>query len=185
MKIKHWKLFWDYEKEEKWLNEKAAKGLAMVSYAVPGRYTFEECQPGEYAYRIELLEHGASNPESLRYIRFIEEQGVEHVDTYLNWVYFRKPADSGPFEIYSDLDARLKHYRRVARLYLTIACIELCLASSQIGIFHTSLMNGSKLWIVSVVTWSIVLTFTLICFWLWRRYCSKIKQITCERALHE
>ncbi len=30
---------WEYEKEEKWLNEMAAKGLALVDYSV-FRYSF-------------------------------------------------------------------------------------------------------------------------------------------------
>jgi len=32
MTTKLWKAFWDYEKEEAWLNEMSAKGLALTSY---------------------------------------------------------------------------------------------------------------------------------------------------------
>jgi len=185
MKTKRWRLFIDYEKEEKWLNAMAAKGLALISYGLFNWYIFEECQPGEYIYRIELLENRARSLESLQYIRFMEGQGVECVDTYLNWVYFRKRTASGPFEIYSDLDARLKHCQRVSRLYLTFGFLELCLGCSQIGMFHSSLENGSKMWIFSVVVWSIVMTLSLVFFWLWRRYSSKAKQMMRERMVHE
>ncbi len=43
------KLFfiWDFDKEEKWLNQMAAKGLALVSVGFC-KYEFEDCIPGEY-----------------------------------------------------------------------------------------------------------------------------------------
>ena len=56
------KLFMDYEKEEKWLNDMSAKGLQLVHYSFP-RYTFEEGEPGEYTYRIQLLENIPSHLE--------------------------------------------------------------------------------------------------------------------------
>lgn len=38
--------FWDFQKEEDWLNDMASIGLALV--AVDGaRYTFEQSEPGE------------------------------------------------------------------------------------------------------------------------------------------
>ena len=47
---------WEFEKEEKWLNEMSAKGLALVDYSWC-RYSFEENEPGEYTNKIQLLEH--------------------------------------------------------------------------------------------------------------------------------
>jgi len=61
MTTKVWKAFLDYEKEEKWLNEMVAKGFAMTAYSWC-HYTFENCVPGEYIYRIELLEHSVNHP---------------------------------------------------------------------------------------------------------------------------
>lgn len=46
------KLFWvwQFDNEENWLNEMAAKGLALVGVGFC-RYEFEECTPGEYNVR--------------------------------------------------------------------------------------------------------------------------------------
>ena len=56
---------WDFDREEDWLNAWAARGWALVD--VCGfRYVFEESAPGEYEYRLELLEHATSNAESRR-----------------------------------------------------------------------------------------------------------------------
>lgn len=50
------KLFVNYEKEEAWLNKLASQGLHCVDYVI-GRYTFKKGAPGEYTYRIQLLEN--------------------------------------------------------------------------------------------------------------------------------
>ena len=111
------------KKEEKWINELAAKGLTMTDYSWC-RYVLEETPPGEYVYRIELLDHLATHPESKRYIAFIEETGAQCVATYLRWVYFRKKTADGPFELYSDNASRLAHYRRVRAFWLAFLILE-------------------------------------------------------------
>ena len=111
-----WKLFfaWDYEKEETWLNQMAARGLHFIEYTFPGRYTFEEGAPGEYIYRLEYLK--GRYEEDRNYIEFLNETGVEQVTQFLRWGYFRKKSAEGPFELYSDIDSRIGHYRRISSL---------------------------------------------------------------------
>ena len=50
-----WFWAWDFEKEEKWLNQMAAQGWALVSVGYC-RYEFEACEPGSCAVRLELLD---------------------------------------------------------------------------------------------------------------------------------
>src|SRR5690554_1243643 len=83
-----WKWFMNFEKEEKWINEMAAQGLHLIHYSFT-KYVFAEGEPGKYIYRIELLENIPSHPESMAYIRFLEDAGIEHVATHFRWVYFR------------------------------------------------------------------------------------------------
>lgn len=117
--MKHviYKVFWawDFEKEEKWLNEMAAKGLMLTDVGVC-RYVFQEGIPGEYQYHLEWLQHMPSHPESVAYIQFIEETGAEHVGSFKKWVYFRRKASEGAFNLFSDLDSRINHFRRITRL---------------------------------------------------------------------
>ncbi|HEY9060345.1 MAG TPA: DUF2812 domain-containing protein [Pseudobacteroides sp.] len=110
---------WDFEKEEKWLNEMSAKGLQLVSVGFC-KYVFEEGIHGEYTYKLELLENLPSNYESSSYIKFLEETGVEHIGSLFRWVYFRKKTTSGAFEIYSDIESKIKHYKRIMTL---LACL--------------------------------------------------------------
>ena len=65
------KPYWNYEKEENWLNEMAAQGLALTGYSWC-RYEFEDSDKGKYIYRIELLDQSSSHPASRQYIAFLE-----------------------------------------------------------------------------------------------------------------
>ena len=114
--IRKWFWVWNFDKEEKWLNEMAAKGLALVGVGF-AKYEFEESLPGEYAVHFELLQHSKSHPESENYIRFIEETGAEQVGNYLRWVYFRKKTADGPFALFSDNASRITHLKRIIGLF--------------------------------------------------------------------
>ena len=45
------KAYFDFENEEKWLNEMSAKGFALTDYTWC-RYVFSDCMPGKYVYRL-------------------------------------------------------------------------------------------------------------------------------------
>lgn len=127
------KAFWNYEKEEKWLNEMSAKGLALRDYSWC-RYVFEDAGQGEYTFRIVLFDQPANHPESQKMISFFEDMGIEFVASYMRWIYLRKKTADGPFELHSDLDTKIVHYKKVAALWLTLASAELCVGASNITI---------------------------------------------------
>ena len=105
-------LVWDFDKEEKWLNEMAAKGLSLVSVGFC-KYEFEDSMPGEYKVCLQLLDKMPRHPESKKYIDFLETTGAEQVGSFTRWVYFRKKATEGDFELFSDNDSRLKYLSSV------------------------------------------------------------------------
>jgi hypothetical protein len=107
--------YWDYEKEERWLNEMAGQGRHFVRYRLGG-YHFEEGEPGEWIYRIELLPAEPQSATSQEYLSLLLDTGAEAVTTRARWVYLRRPAALGPFELFSDLESRVGHYRRVLKL---------------------------------------------------------------------
>ena len=57
--------------------------------------------------------------ERVAYIKFLEENGVEYVASYMWWVFFRKKSSEGPFDIYSDIESRIKHYKRINILWIS------------------------------------------------------------------
>ncbi len=104
------KLFWvwEFDKEEQWLNEMAAKGLCLVSVGFC-KYEFEDCTPGEYKICLQLLEHMPRHPEAQKYIQFLESTGAEHIGSFTRWAYFRKKAAEGEFQLFSDHASKIKY----------------------------------------------------------------------------
>lgn len=108
--------FYDYEKEEAWLNQKAAQGQALVWYCWIF-YRFEPCEPGAWTYRLDYLSHPVWHPKSKEYFSFLREMGIEKVGGWIYWATLRKPAADGPFQLYSDRDSRMRHNLRISRWF--------------------------------------------------------------------
>ena len=122
---------WDFDKEERWLNEMAAKGLCLVGVGFC-RYEFEECEPGEYNICMQLLEKSVKDPESQKYIEFLEATGAEHIGTFTRWVYFRKKAELGSFELFSDNASRVKYLKRIVSFIGVISAMNLLIGVQNI-----------------------------------------------------
>lgn len=114
------KLFfvWEFEKEERWLNDMAAQGWALESVGWC-TYRFVECEPGAYIFRLEMRDRDSA------YLDFLAEMGVEYVGRVVQWIYLKKPAADGPFDLFSDIDSRTAHLRRIERSLLLIGLANL------------------------------------------------------------
>ena len=123
---------WAYDKEEKWLNEMSATGLQCCGIGLC-TYHFKEGDPGEYVYRLEMLDNLPSHIKSVQYIRFLEETGVEHIGSIFRWVYFRKKAGDEPFDIYSDINSRITHLNRILLLLGILVIVNLINALNMLS----------------------------------------------------
>ena len=134
-----WFWVWDFEKEERWLNEMALAGWALVDVGY-ARFTFEACEPGEYTVRLEMHGYDAA------YVEFMRQAGAEYIGRVLQWLYFRKRAEDGAFDIFSDIDSRITHIERIhtlvkalALMNLFIGCLNLIVnrdSGFNVGIFN-------------------------------------------------
>lgn len=133
---------WNFDKEEKWLNEMAAKGLCLVSVGL-FRYEFEDCEPGEYQIRMQMLENRPNHPESQKYMEFLEGTNVEHVGSCLRWAYFRKKTADGEFEIFSDNESRVKYLTQVIRFIALLTFFNLYIGvyNTYLAIAHNNVIN--------------------------------------------
>jgi hypothetical protein len=134
------KIYYDYEKEEIWLNEMSAKGMALTGYSWC-RYVFTETANNEYTYRLELLENSPKHADSIAYIKFLEETGVEYVAKYMRWVYLRKKSSEGAFNIYSDIESKIIHYKRINIIWNSVMWLEFVIALMNIAIGILDLSN--------------------------------------------
>lgn len=130
-KVVRWWWAWDFEKQERWLNAMAAEGWVLdgVGFAT---YYFVRSEPGEYIIRLEMRDADEE------YSSFMAELGSEFVDNFFMWQYYRRKAEYGAFDLYSDIDSRLEHLNRISRVLKIIG-----FANIIIGVVNTfSLSNG-------------------------------------------
>lgn len=133
-KMFRWFWAWDFDKEEKWLNEMAVQGLALVSVGFC-TYSFEPCVPGEYQVRLELLENLPGNAQSQRYLEFLEETGAEYLGNVMRWAYFRKRVRDGTFDLFSDNASRIVHLNRMLALLGVIGLMEFSMALNNFSLY--------------------------------------------------
>lgn len=118
------KFTFDKDEEQDWLNDYCQQGWAMVSFFV-GLTTFAPCQPGEFIYQIDLLPgSGLQASNYTDYAIFMNDMGVEVLQRWGRWVYLRRPAVDGPFDIYTDVASKIELYRRIRRLFLWVLLVD-------------------------------------------------------------
>lgn len=130
-------LYYDKDKEEKFLNEMSGKGYAMTGFCM-GFYHFDKCPPGEYIYQIDITEglFRVSND----YREFMQEMGVEIVCLWGPWVILRKRAREGSFVLYTDVESSIEHYTQIRKTFKICGVIEsICLFAEVIGVARGSL----------------------------------------------
>lgn len=121
------KLMFDKDKEITWLNELARQGKAMTGFFA-GIYTFENTAPGKWFYQIDFSDHFGR--VSKEYRSFMNEMGVEIIQTWGYWVFLRKPAaengDAGSqsFELYTDVESRITHYTKIRNMFHVATILE-------------------------------------------------------------
>ena len=139
----------------------------------------------DYIYRLELLKESPTSIESKVYIKFMEEAGVECVSTYVAWVFFRKKASEGIFDLYSDYDSRIKHYKRVSNILIMVVIVNFISAMfNLITVFLIGSERGiySNVLYVSVISWVIIIIFFLPVI---ISYSEKIHKMKKEKQLYE
>lgn len=116
--VRKWFWVWDFEKEEEWLNAMAQEGFVLVAVGFC-RYTFEKCEPNEYTVRLEMHEY------SKEYIDFMQDSGAEYIGRMVQWIYFRKKTSLGKFDIFSDIDSRIAHLKKINGFLLGVGILNL------------------------------------------------------------
>lgn len=171
-------IFADMEKEEAWINEMAEKGYNFLDNVFM-RYSFSEGTPNEYIYRIELLENRPNHPLSRQYFKFLAETGVECVSTSGRWAYFRKKAEDGAFDLYSDIEAKIKHYKRNISYVSTILFFNLIILGLNLFIGFAKKLPANISISLSVLFFTVLLIRTIF------HYIKQMKSLKEEQHIHE
>lgn len=122
--VHKWIWVWNFDKEEAWLNEMAAEGWVLTDVGFC-KYVFAASEPGEYTVRLEMLDNPPCSGQGKDYISFVEDTGAEYIGNMMKWVYFRKKAEDEAFDLFSDIDSRVKHLTGIIRLVGAIGAANL------------------------------------------------------------
>ena len=162
--IRKWFWVWEFEKEESWLNEMALNGWVLdgIGYCT---YHFVRCEPGEYTVSLEM------RPSDEAYIQFMQDTGAEYLGRMMMWIYFRKRASEGSFDLFSDIDSKISHLDKIGKMLSMIGG-----ANLLIGI--------ANVFSPSHVGWVNLLVATLLMYGLGRIH-GKKEALEKERLLHE
>lgn len=138
--IRKWFWVWDFDKEEKWLNDMAATGWTLdgVGWC---RYDFKTTEPDEYCIRLEMLDKAMFSSSSQEYIDFVEETGAEYIGNMVKWVYFRKKKELGEFQLFSDIDSKIKHLNRIITMLAIVCGLNLMIGINNLRIDYIGLIN--------------------------------------------
>lgn len=148
------KMYLRDDKEEQWINTMSQQGWHLRKFFTCF-YKFEQGTPGQYIYRNEMLD----SKNSTEYIRFLEESNIEIVHRCFNWIYVRKPAIEGPFELYSDPTSKLVYINRLLFVYTLVIILNFISSMINVELFFNEgrQINGT----VSLLNIFVVLLFTV------------------------
>ncbi|MEQ6356500.1 DUF2812 domain-containing protein [Lysinibacillus sp. M3] len=109
------KLFFDIEKEEKWLNHMLSKGWVCTNVISGGFYTFKKTDDLEQVIRIDF-QQDLKKAERTNYKQLYEDFGWQTLKekSYDGSYYWFKRKD-GNDELFSDHDSQIAKYKRLMK----------------------------------------------------------------------
>ena len=167
--------FWDYDKEEAWLNRMSEDGYELEDVFL-FRYLFRRGDGTKKQYKLEFLSHDPQAEKSRDYLDFLADAGIETACIFGRWAYLRRPAGEGDFELYSDIPSKIGYLKRLFCFLLPVALVNLALGLANILAFagwDNRLAGGLCLFV-----------FLLFC-WGMRRTAGAIWRLKKEKKINE
>lgn len=142
------KFFLNFEKEETWLIEMATKGFEFVGKSFT--YQFRPAEPENVNIKIDYRKF-RSKEDFIDYITLFEDCGWKHIagTKSSGTQYFKKVSESADVDIFSDPDSRAFRYKRLSKMYMTLAIFYLPILIgliSQDYLYASALLNPKELY---------------------------------------
>ena len=105
----------EWEKEERYLQERHRSGWRFTKATGLGRYHFEKCEPQDVVYQLDYNQEGIAHKEE--YVQMFRDCGWEYLQDFYGYSYFRKPVSemNGEEKIFCDDESRIEMMKRVFR----------------------------------------------------------------------
>ena len=141
-----YKCFFNYDKEEKWLEQMAKRGYYFEK--VFFGYTFRSSEPEQATIKIDYRTF-KNERDYLDYCSLFEDSGWKHIAGTISSgnQYFKKTADNGDDDIFSDSLSRAGRYKRISVMWLslTITLFPIFIALSMTNVININNMINPKL----------------------------------------
>lgn len=140
--MKKLRFFFDFDKEEKWLQEMAAKGWQLESFLFT--YTFRKSDPSALPIRMDYHTF-YSQSRFQDYLTLFEDCGWRHIAGYksMGMQYFVRMRPDASDDIFSDAASKAGRYKRVSEMWLSLFACYLAISSSLFTTFSHSISIDS------------------------------------------
>ncbi|MFC9541150.1 DUF2812 domain-containing protein [Lysinibacillus sp. NPDC056959] len=145
---------------ERWVNDMANQGWHLKKFTWI-RFTFERGEPGSYIYRHDELERFGTSYED-EYLEFLNSSGIQQVDRSGHFVFFRKSANDGPFELYSDKKNKISKLSQKISVLLSLIMLNLIIGLIGLsGIFSEQAIDWIRL-TINITNIFVVVLFSIL-----------------------
>lgn len=122
--MKKLKFFLNFEKEEKWLNDMAAKGYVLTQKNFG--YRFRKTKPHKTVIKIDFRQF-KTREDFEDYRALFEDSGWKHIagTKSSGTQYFKRISDEASEDIFSDSESKAGRYKRLAKMYFSLAIMYL------------------------------------------------------------
>ncbi|MEN1968432.1 DUF2812 domain-containing protein [Lentibacillus sp. N15] len=149
--MKKFKVFFDIEKEEQWLNEQLQKGYRCTTISGLGIYTFKKTDK-RYVLRLDYQDY-LPKKKFKEYRAIYEDFGwIPIVGCQLGGRQYWQKEDDGQSEIFSDRQSTRNYYKRLMGYSLCLVMLFLAISYTPFkdlgSLYHEGLWNmkGSLFW---------------------------------------
>ncbi|SHN23800.1 DUF2812 domain-containing protein [Gracilibacillus kekensis] len=140
--MKRFKVFFNIEKEEQWLNEQLQRGYRCTNISKLGIYSFEKTDK-RYVIRLDCRDYFPKQ-KFVEYKEIYEDFGWSYITgSWLGGIRYWQKKDSDQNEIFSDNQSKSNYYKRLMGYSLLLGSF--CLAYSFM-LFNNSLLYHDGLW---------------------------------------
>jgi len=141
--MKKFKVFFDIEKEEQWLNEQLQKGYRCTNISGLGIYTFEKADK-RYVMRLDYQDY-LSKKKFKDYKDIYEDFGWFYINgPWLSGIRYWQKEDDNQNEIFSDRQSIGNYYKRIMNYSFMLGM--LCLFFSYLLYKDSGLYLTEDLW---------------------------------------
>ena len=146
--MKKFKVFFNIEKEEQWLNEQLQKGYRCTNISGLGIYTFEKTYK-RYVMRLDYQDY-LSKKKLEEYKGIYEDFGWSYItDTVFGGIRYWQKEDDGQNEIFSDRQSKSNYYKRLMSYSFVLGMLFLAFSyTPNKDLYHEGLwtMKGTLFW---------------------------------------